>query len=220
MLLSLPETSKALMSSFKSKLRSQVRKPGREGLSAALGGLDLVDEFYPVFAENMRDLGSPVHSRKWIQSILQAYGSRARSGLVLMPDGSPAACGIILLHDRTVSIPWASSLRKFNKSSPNMLLYWTFLEYAADHGYAFFDFGRSTPGEGTYKFKEQWGAAPQPLHWVRIDSGTGGVEPIGGAGGGQKGQDKPRQMAETLIRSIPVPLATLLGSRVRKYISL
>jgi hypothetical protein len=28
-----------------------------------------------------------------------------------------------------------------------------------------FDFGRSTPGEGTFKFKEQWGAEPVPLHW-------------------------------------------------------
>jgi len=27
-----------------------------------------------------------------------------------------------------------------------------------------FDFGRSTAGSGTYRFKEQWGAVPRQLH--------------------------------------------------------
>jgi hypothetical protein len=49
-----------------------------------------------------------------------------------------------------------------------MLLYWTKLEYACDNGNKTFDFGRSTPGEGTYRFKPQWGAKPQPLHWQYI----------------------------------------------------
>jgi hypothetical protein len=46
-----------------------------------------------------------------------------------------------------------------------MMLYWGFLEYASDNGFRFFDFGRSTPGEGTYKFKEQWGVQTEPLFW-------------------------------------------------------
>ena len=208
------------MASFKSKLRSQVRKPGRDGLYARLGGLELVDDFYPVFEENMRDLGSPVHSKEWIKSILEAYDSRARCGLVYMPDGSPAACGIILLHDYTVSIPWASSLRRFNRYSPNMLLYWSFLEYAADNGFAFFDFGRSTPGEGTYKFKEQWGARPEPLAWMQINPGSGKVEPIRQGNDQERAQSGLRNIAEKIFQSMPVPAATFVGSRIRKYISL
>ena len=90
----------------------------------------------------------------------------------------PAAGGVILCHSQTVSIPWASAHRHLNRWNPNMLLYWTFLEYAADQGYAFFDFGRSTPGEGTYRFKEQWGAKPAPLFWHNISlNGSPAEEP-------------------------------------------
>jgi hypothetical protein len=32
------------------------------------------------------------------------------------------------------------------------------------------DFGRFTPDEETYKFKEQWGAKPSPLYWHDIIS--------------------------------------------------
>ena len=64
-----------------------------------------------------------------------------------------------------VEIPWASSIRDYNALCPNHLLYWHALETAITEGAEVFDFGRSTPGEGTFKFKEQWGAEPVPLHW-------------------------------------------------------
>jgi lipid II:glycine glycyltransferase (peptidoglycan interpeptide bridge formation enzyme) len=215
MLLPLPESSRILMESLKSKVRSQVKKPTRDGLSASLGGSELLPDFYPIFCGNMRDLGSPVHSRSWFESVFCSFGPRARCGLVRMPDGMPAACGIILLHANTVSIPWASSLKRCNRFNPNMLLYWTFLEHAADSGYACFDFGRSTPGEGTHRFKAQWGAQEQPLHWVRILTRTGEVIPLESSS-----QGRLRSLVEACFRRLPIPAATFLGSRLRRYIPL
>ena len=46
-----------------------------------------------------------------------------------------------------------------------MAMYWHLLVRAIERGQATFDFGRSTEGSGTYKFKEQWGAAPSPAVW-------------------------------------------------------
>ncbi len=221
MLLTLPENAESLLSGFKAKLRSQVRKPKKDGLKARIGGIELLDDFYPVFVENMRDLGSPVHSRKWLDQVLRTYGPRARCCVVYMPDGEPAAGGVILLHSQTVSIPWASSLRRLNRWNPNMLLYWTFLEYAANEGYAFFDFGRSTPGEGTYKFKEQWGSRPVSLHWAGFDA----LQPLNGEGLPKPVQEpisqgKGRETAEQVIQRMPLIMSQWFGSRVRKYISL
>jgi FemAB-related protein (PEP-CTERM system-associated) len=215
MVLDLPENSEELLAGFKAKLRSQVKKPGREGLTARLGGSELVDDFYRIFAENMRDLGSPVHSKTWIQTVMEAYGNRAKVGLVYASDGSPAAGGIILLHPRTVSIPWASSLRRFNRASPNMLLYWTFLAFAADNGFARFDFGRSTPGEGTFRFKEQWGAKPEPLSWQKI-------APDGKIlrAAGQSGLSGRRQQLEAVWRRLPLAVSNALGPVVRRRVSL
>ena len=64
MLLKLPATSTELMGSFKSKLRSQIRRPLKAGFTVEVGKSELIDDFYAVFLSNMRDLGSPVHSKK------------------------------------------------------------------------------------------------------------------------------------------------------------
>jgi len=219
MLMEMEGNAESLMRSFKSKLRSQVRKTFRDGLQVRIGGIELLDTFYRVFAENMRDLGSPVHSKNWFSQILKAYGARSRCGVVYLPDGRPAAGGIILLHEYTLSIPWASHLRKLNQFNPNMLLYWRFLEFAADNGYKFFDFGRSTPEEGTYNFKAQWGAIPEPLFWYRWKVDDKGVINENGASNSHV-FPKFRPIAERVIQQMPISIATFLGSRIRKYISL
>ncbi len=221
MTLNLPENSEVLLKSFKSKLRSQVRKPIRDGLKTKIGGKELIDEFYPMFSENMRDLGSPVHSKKWLKSILSFIGKQARVGLVCLPDGSPAAGGVILCHPRTVSIPWASSLRRYNRWNPNMLLYWSFLKFAADNGHEIFDFGRSTSGEGTYHFKRQWGAEPSALHWAKFKTDINGtlmdnIEPEIS----KVKKTKSRETAEKIYSRLPVSVAHYIGSVTRKYISL
>lgn len=213
MVLDLPENSDELLAGMKSKLRSQIKKPVRDGLTAKLGGVELVDTFYNVFAENMHELGSPVHSRKWISAVVLEYGDRARVGVVFTPEGMPAAAGIILLHERIVSIPWASSLRKFNRLNPNMLLYWTFLSFAADNGFEKFDFGRSSPGEGTFKFKEQWGAMPQPLSWDYFSFNGEPVERF-------QTSSKMRGYLEKIWQRSPLPMCNFCGPLLRKYVSL
>ena len=213
MLLDLPGCSDQLLAGLKAKVRSQVKKAYKNGLTSAIGSLNLLNDFYSVFSENMRDLGSPVHSRKWIHAILKYYGNRAHVALVYTSSGEPAAAGIILCHPRVVSIPWASSLRRFNKLNPNMMLYWTFLKFAADNGFPAFDFGRSTPDEGTFRFKKQWGARPEFLHWADFKK----ARQLASSGASASGN---RKFAEAFIMNLPVCAATALGTAARKYIPL
>jgi len=211
MLLDLPESSEILWKGLKSKLRSQIRRPQKEGLVFALGKTERLDDFYSVFSRNMQALGSPVHSRKWIESVLDSYDEDAHIGIVYA-DKQPVGAGFILSFRDTVSIPWASTLREYNKYSPNMMLYWGFLDYACDNGFKYFDFGRSTPGEGTYNFKRQWGAQPIPLHWYRLGgSDQKEIDPSNG---------EFRQKIETIWSNLPPLLANALGPILRKYISL
>ncbi|MGV1098211.1 FemAB family XrtA/PEP-CTERM system-associated protein [Thiovibrio sp. JS02] len=207
MLMELPSSSALLWDGFKSKLRSQVKRAGKDGLLCRTGHAELLPDFYSVFSQNMRDLGSPVHSKKWLHSLLGAYGGRARAAVVYKDDIAVAG-GIVLAHGKLLTIPWASALREYNRLSPNMLLYWTFLEYACDNGFEFFDFGRSTPNEGTYAFKKQWGARPAPLHWYRQGFPRGGVEKAGTA----------RRLLEQVWRRLPLAAANFMGPSVRKYI--
>jgi hypothetical protein len=69
MVLELPGSANILWAGFKSKLRSQVNRASKDGLICRLGRNELLPDFYRVFARNMRDLGSPVHSRKWLREV-------------------------------------------------------------------------------------------------------------------------------------------------------
>lgn len=212
MLLYLPESSESLMKSFKSKLRSQIRKPIKEGLDAKIGGLELLDDFYDVFSVNMRDLGSPVHSKKLMQNVLEECAGSAK--IVVVYEGEePVACSMIAGFKDTLENPWASALREYSRLSPNMLLYWAMLEYACDNGYKYFDFGRSSPNEGTYKFKEQWGAKATLLYWHYI--------PLNGQQLGEETSKKSKfEQAICYWQKIPVPITRIIGPMIRKQIGL
>ncbi len=165
MRLTLPPDTNDLWSLFSSKLRSQIRKPTKEGMYARIGREDELDSFYNVFSINMRDLGTPVYSKDFFRNILKEFPERTWICTIYTKLGDPAASGLLVGFKEVLEIPWASSLRSHNRYSPNMLLYWSALSLACDKGYRVFDFGRSTSGEGTYKFKEQWGAKPAQLYW-------------------------------------------------------
>jgi len=147
-----------------------VRKAEKNEMTSRAGGAELLDHLYAVFARNMRDLGTPVYSRRFFDAVLAAFPDSARVFVVDHQDITVAA-GITLSFRNTVENPWASSLREYRPLAPNTLLYWRMVEQAIATGHTTFDFGRSTPNEGTYKFKAQWGAEPTPLHWEYLLSG-------------------------------------------------
>ena len=92
-----------------------------------------------------------------------------------------------------------------------MLLYWTCLSFACESGYSIFDFGRSTVGESTYKFKEQWGAKPVQLHWhywLRKDGEMPDITP----------RNPKYKLAVELWKKLPVTVTRVLGPHIIKNI--
>ncbi len=215
MLMKLPQSSENLWASLKSKVRSQVRKAEKNALVVRMGKQELLDDFYDIFCENMRDLGSLPHSFPWFASLMEFMSDRARICVVYTKDGTPAAAGFIICHPNVVSIPWASSLRKYNSTNANMLLYWTLLKFSSDMQYPVFDFGRSTRGEGTFRFKQQWGANPAPLYWAEFQGSQ-----LETSSPSSKTTRQPRLLAEQILSKLPIGVSKALGSKTRKYISL
>lgn len=146
------------------KVRNQIRKAEKSGARVSDGGVELLDAFYAVFARNMRDLGTPVYSIRFFAEVLDTFPDRTRVFVVSVAD-EPVAASLVLWHRDMIEVPWASAIREFNPLCVNVLLYWQMLRFAAERGFAVFDLGRSTPGEGTFLFKRQWGAEPLPLVW-------------------------------------------------------
>ena len=210
MRLLLPPSPEELWKFFPSKLRSQVKRPLKEGMEASIGREEELKNFYRVFSANMRDLGTPVYPVQFFRNILDRFGENSWICTVYQ-ERAPIASGFLVGFKNILEIPWASSLREYNNLSPNMLLYWKCLEFACDKGFSSFDFGRSTPGEGTYRFKKQWGAVPHQLYW-HYWLKKGDALP-------NLTTKNPRYtFAINAWKRLPVQFTNLLGPHIVKYI--
>ena len=163
--LALPDSPEILMKSYKSKLRSQIKKASENPFEIAFGALELIDDFYHVFATNMRDLGTPVYPQNLFRAILENFGPQYAELAVVRLEGKAVAGALLIHQERTSQVPSASSLRAYNPRGANLWMYSNLLDRAISKGSSMFDFGRSSLGSGTYKFKEQWGANAHPAVW-------------------------------------------------------
>ena len=192
------------------KVRNQVRKAQKSELVSAVGGAELLDEFYQIFAVNMRDLGTPVYGRAFFERVLHEFPEAARVHVV-RKGATPVAAGLTFAHRRTIEVPWASSLKAYRALCPNNLLYWSIIEHAIGAGVETLDFGRSTPDEGTYEFKRQWGALPSPLFWEYALVSAQSMPDHSPA--------NPKfKSAIELWKRLPVPVATAIGPHIVRSI--
>ena len=170
MVLQLPDGPEALFNAVGPKVRNQVRKAQKADLAIRWGGGDLVHDFYRVFAVNMRDLGTPVYPKRLFSRIL-AHFPRDAELAVVDTGGQPIAGALVLHHPGgaggapSSQVPSASCLRAWNHTNANMFMYHELLLRSMQRGSREFDFGRSSEGSGTYRFKKQWGAQPHPTVW-------------------------------------------------------
>ena len=192
------------------KVRNQVRKAEKGGLSAVTGHLELLDGFYQVFCRNMRDLGTPVYGKLFFRSVLESFPETTRIISVQL-EGRTVASGLLSWHRDTLEVPWASSVRDFRELCPNNLLYWEAIKFAIGIGQTRFDFGRSTPGEGTYRFKKQWGAEPHQLHWDYLLKKGAPLPELNPA-------NPKYRLAIGVWQRLPVALTRLLGPSIVRNI--
>jgi FemAB-related protein (PEP-CTERM system-associated) len=164
LVLDLPTSAEGLSKGFGSKLRSQIKRAEREQPEVSIGGAELVADFYSVFAQVMRDLGTPVYPRRFFECLAERFSSQCTIVSVRHED-RPVAGAFLIGHRDTLEVPWAGTIAAMKARATNMVLYAEALKLAVTRGYRRFDFGRSTVDSGPYRFKRQWGAVPAQLHW-------------------------------------------------------
>jgi FemAB-related protein (PEP-CTERM system-associated) len=210
MRLGLGASADAVWNGLDRKVRNQVRKAEKSGLSCATGGAALLDEFYTVFATNMRDLGTPVYAKRFFAEVLAAFPDRT-TVFAVRRERETIAAGIGLRYRDTFEMPWASSLKAYRPLCANNLLYWQAISHAIAGGCATFDFGRSTPDEGTFHFKKQWGAEATPLCWEYSLTGRDSVP--------DQSPKNPRfAIAIEMWKRLPLAVAGVLGPPIVRSI--
>lgn len=205
MRLKLPETVDDLWTGLKAKVRSQVRSGLRHSFQVEWGGENLLPDFYKLFARRMRDLGTPVYSRRLFQAILSEFPGTAE--ICCIRDGSRPVAAALLVHGSEIAeVPSASSDAKYNSANANMVLYWHLLARAVERRRRTFDFGRSTRDSSTYRFKKQWGAEPHPAVWQYYVR-RGSMDAM------RPDNSRHRRLID-VWRRLPLPLANWIGPHV------
>ncbi|HEX9946393.1 MAG TPA: FemAB family XrtA/PEP-CTERM system-associated protein [Allosphingosinicella sp.] len=196
----LPATDEAILQSIPRKQRAEVRRSLGHGLEVTTGsGPRDLDDHYRVYAESVRNLGTPVFPRGLFEAMVREWGEDADI-VTVHADGRPVAAVLSLYFKGKVHPYWGGGTSEARALRANDLLYYSLMRHSAARGCTAFDFGRSKLGSGAFAFKKNWGFAPRPLTYA-----TKGAHR-------ELDPRSPRYRLQTAAwRRLPLPIANRLG---------
>ena len=149
------------------KQRAEVRKAlaGELTVTTGTGAAERADH-YRVYAESVRNLGTPVFPKALFDAVLDAFGEEADI-LTVRHEGRAVASVLSLYWRGTVMPYWGGGLAEARGLRANELMYYALMGHARAKGCTRFDFGRSKVGTGPCSYKKNWGFEPQPLVYAR-----------------------------------------------------
>ena len=148
------------MKAIPRKQRAMVRKGIANGLASHV--TQDVAPLYEIYAESVRNLGTPVFTRRLFEELKRTFGERCEV-LIITHDGKPVA-GVMSFYDgQTVRPYYGGGTAAARDLAANDFMYWEVMRRARERGCTEFDFGRSKVGTGPYRFKKNWGFTPVPL---------------------------------------------------------
>ena len=158
----IPDNSDECMKMIPRKQRAMIRKGIGHGLESRIE--DNLDNFYPIFSESYRNLGTPVLARKYFESIRHAFEKDCEV-LTIFKDGSAVASVMSYYFEGEVIPYYGGSLSMARGLMANDFMYWELMRRGSESGIRLFDYGRSREGTGSYRFKKHWGFVPEPLSY-------------------------------------------------------
>jgi FemAB-related protein (PEP-CTERM system-associated) len=191
------------------KQRAEVRKSLAADLDVSVGR-SAVDRraHYAVYAESVRNLGTPVFSARLFREVLDAFGEDADI-LTVRSNGKAVASVLSLYFNGTVYPYWGGGTKPARGLRANDRMYFALMAHARQRGCTRFDFGRSKAGTGPAAFKKNWGFEPRPLAYAkRIAPGQAPreINPL-----------NPRYQAKiALWKKLPLWAANLIGPPIAR----
>lgn len=145
------------------KQRRMIRQGMKYGLSSKIEGIKDLENFYYIYAKNVRDLGSPVYPLAFFRALMENFGDSFI--LSVWKNGKMVAGVLTFVFKDTVMPYYGGGLREYFEYAINDFMYWSLMKYSCEMGYKVFDFGRSKKDTGSYHFKRHWGFEPKELNY-------------------------------------------------------
>jgi FemAB-related protein (PEP-CTERM system-associated) len=152
--MALSKDPEAVLKALPKDIRYMIRKAEKADLHVRRGP-ELLDEFYRLFAINMRRLGTPVFPRALFVNLLEGFGKQI-DVLVVYAGLQPVASAVSFLFRDTFHPYYIGGLPVARDLAANNFLWWELMKFASQSGMNTFDFGRSKKGTGAYAFKKKW----------------------------------------------------------------
>jgi FemAB-related protein (PEP-CTERM system-associated) len=137
------------------KTRAECRAGIKKGLEFKTNEIG-VDRFYQVYSRSVRDLGTPVFSRRLFENGMREFGDKCKIFSVHWQGKLASAVWTLFYKDEVIPY-YGGSIREYNHLGVNNFMYWMLIQYGCENGYRIFDFGRSKKGTGSFDFKKRWG---------------------------------------------------------------
>jgi FemAB-related protein (PEP-CTERM system-associated) len=190
------------------KQRAMVRKGIDNGLVSVIDAN--VDRLYEMYAVSVRNLGTPVFSKKLFQCLHEEFAPKLCEILTVEHNGV-AVSSVMNFFFRDEVLPYyGGGTHAARAVAANDFMYWSVMSRAvSEHGSKIFDFGRSKVGTGSYSFKKNWGFEAEPLHYEFRMANGGDLPDINPL------NPKYRLMIESWKR-LPMPLANFIGPFISK----
>jgi FemAB-related protein (PEP-CTERM system-associated) len=191
------------------KQRAEVRKGLDNGLTVETGRSQRdLDWHYAIYAESVRNLGTPVFPKQLMGRVLHYFGEEADI-LTVLHDGRSIASVLSLYHNGTVMPYWGGGLWDARRLRANDVMYYALMNHARRRGCTYFDFGRSKVDSGAYSFKKNWGFEPEPMTYA--------VHTVDGQEPRDVNPNSPKYRTQiALWQKLPLPVANTIGPWIAK----
>jgi FemAB-related protein (PEP-CTERM system-associated) len=144
------------------KQRAMVRKGIEAGLTSVID--ENIDRIYRAYSESVRNLGTPVFSKKYFQILKDVFGEQCE--VLTVEHNGQLIASVMSFYFKDEILPYyggGTDLARELKG--NDFMYWEVMRRAVEKGIKVFDYGRSKIGTGSYSFKKNWGFIPEPLFY-------------------------------------------------------
>lgn len=197
------DDAKDMQANIPRKQRAEVRAAINKHSLTSISDSD-TDRLHRIYAESVRNLGSPVFPRRYFRLLAQAFPHEHDVTTVLRGDRPVAA--VLNFHFKDEVLPYyGGGTAEARGVSANDFMYWEVMRRAGrERGATVFDFGRSKAGTGAFQYKRNWGFTEQPLHYCyRLAEGASIPD---------NNPNNPKyRLFIAMWKRLPVPVANLLG---------
>lgn len=138
------------------KTRACIRNSKKYGVYVSFGHKELLDDFWYVILRAMKELGSPYHSRYFLESILKIFDTKAQINILYTKNNIPCAAGLSIIHNNKVEWLFGPNLKTYKSLNIGEHLYWSIIDEYFNKGFQVINLGRSLDGSGNEQFKLKW----------------------------------------------------------------